>query len=74
VAGKRWGELSPGQRRGFIVACIVQVALAAVAWTDLARRPQERVNGRKPLWAAAIAVNFIGPLAYLRWGRAKDTR
>jgi len=27
------------------------------------------VNGPKPLWAAAIAVNFVGPLAYLRWGR-----
>ena len=51
----------------------VQVGLAAVAWTDLARRPQERVNGRKPLWAAVIAVNFIGPIAYLRWGRAKTT-
>jgi hypothetical protein len=74
VTRKRWGELSAGQRRGFIVACAVQVVLAAVAWTDLARRPQARVNGRKPLWAAAIAVNFIGPLAYLRWGRAKDTR
>lgn len=74
MARQRWGELSPGQRRWFVLASMVQVALAALAWTDLARRPQERVNGRKPLWAAAIAVNFVGPLAYLRWGRAKDPR
>ena len=72
MSHKRWSELSPGQRRGFVVASAVQVALAAVAWTDLARRPAERVRGRKPLWAAAIAVNFAGPIAYLRWGRAKE--
>jgi hypothetical protein len=67
-----WSDLSTGQRRGFVAAATAQLALAAVAWTDLARRPEERVNGRKPLWAAAIAVNFVGPIAYLCWGRAKE--
>jgi hypothetical protein len=47
----------------------VQVALAAAAWTDLARRPADRVNGRKPVWAAVIALNFIGPLLYFSRGR-----
>ena len=68
-----WHELSVGQRRAFVVASGIQVALAAIAWTDLARRPPEQVNGRKPLWAAVIAVNFFGPLAYLCWGRRKGT-
>jgi hypothetical protein len=72
MSHKHWSDLSPGQQRGFVVASAVQIALAAAAWTDLARRPQERVRGRKPLWAAAIAVNFLGPIAYLFWGRAKD--
>jgi uncharacterized protein with LGFP repeats len=27
------------------------------------------VNGRKALWAAVIAVNWIGPLSYFPWGR-----
>jgi hypothetical protein len=36
---------------------------------DLARRPPASVNGRKDVWAAAIAVNFVGPLAYFAWGR-----
>lgn len=49
----------------------MQIGLAAAAWTDLARRPQEAVNGRKPLWALGIAVNFVGPIAYLCLGRAK---
>lgn len=68
---RHWKDLTPAQRKVFIAASAVQIGLAAAAWTDLARRPQERVNGRKPLWAAAIAVNFVGPIAYLLWGRAK---
>lgn len=68
---QHWRDLKPSQRRVFVVASAVQVGLAALAWTDLARRPQAAVNGRKPLWAAAIAVNFVGPIAYLRWGRAR---
>ncbi|HET9139808.1 PLD nuclease N-terminal domain-containing protein [Actinophytocola sp.] len=68
---RHWKDLTPTQRAAFVSASAVQIGLAAAAWTDLARRPQERVNGRKPLWAAAIAVNFVGPIAYLLWGRAK---
>lgn len=70
---QRWRDLTPGQRRAFLAASAVQIGLAAAAWTDLARRPQECVNGRKSLWGAAIAVNFIGPIAYLCWGRSKTT-
>ena len=66
---RHWTDLTPGQRAWFVGASGVQVALAGLAWTDLARRPQERVRGRKPLWAAAIGVNFIGPIAYLLFGR-----
>jgi hypothetical protein len=47
----------------------LQLFLAATAWSDLARRPARQVNGRKGVWAAVIAVNWIGPLAYFRWGR-----
>ncbi|MFC4857259.1 PLDc N-terminal domain-containing protein [Actinophytocola glycyrrhizae] len=47
--------------------------LAAIAWNDLAHRPQEDVKGRKRLWALAIAVNFVGPIAYLRYGRRENT-
>jgi hypothetical protein len=72
MSRKHWSELSTGQRRTFLAASVVQIALAATAWTDLARRPAEKVNGRKPLWAAAIAVNFVGPIAYLCWGRTKE--
>lgn len=66
---QRWADLSTGQRIALGVAGSVQAALAAAAWTDLARRPASQVNGPKPVWAALIAVNFVGPLAYRRWGR-----
>lgn len=66
---RRWSDLSPAQQRAIIAAGVVQVALAAAAWTDLARRPAAGVRGPKAAWAAAIAVNFVGPVAYFAWGR-----
>lgn len=66
---RHWRDLSPTQQRVIIAAGVVQVALAAAAWTDLARRPTSRVRGPKAAWAAAIAVNFVGPISYFAWGR-----
>lgn len=67
---KRHGrDLSRGEQVAVIALGTVQIGLAAVAWTDLARRPAEAVHGRKPWWALAIGVNFVGPIAYLRFGR-----
>lgn len=65
----RWSDLSTGQQRAIIAIGIVQAGLATVAWVDLARRPAEQVAGPKAAWAAAIAVNFVGPVAYFIWGR-----
>jgi hypothetical protein len=65
----RWADLTPGQQTAILVLGSVQLSLAVTAWIDLARRPAARVNGRKPLWAAIIAINWIGPLSYFRWGR-----
>jgi hypothetical protein len=58
-------------RRRIVLAVLaaLQLALAGAAWTDLARRPARLVRGPKWIWALVIAVNFIGPLWYFRWGR-----
>ena len=69
MARKRWAELSPRQQAATLTAASVQLSLAATAWVDLARRPAAAVNGRKAFWACVIAINFVGPLAYFRWGR-----
>lgn len=68
---KHWSDLSAPQRGAFVTMSAVQLGLGAAAWADLARRPQEAVNGRKPLWALAISVNFVGPIAYMCFGRSK---
>jgi hypothetical protein len=72
MPNRNWSDLSPQQRTGMIVAGAVQLALAAAAWTDLARRPAEQVNGPKGVWAVVIAVNFVGPISYLVFGRRRD--
>ena len=69
MARKKWTELTGGQKAAVVLLGSLQLSLAATAWSDLARRPARQVNGRKGLWAAVIAVNWIGPLAYFRWGR-----
>ena len=66
---RRWRDLPPWQQRAIAVAGTVQVALALAAWADLARRPAAAVTGSKRAWAVVILVNFLGPLAYFRWGR-----
>lgn len=68
---RRWSDLTSQERTGLIVAASVQLALAATAWTDLARRPAELVRGPKLAWAAIIAVNFVGPIAYFVLGRRR---
>jgi Phospholipase_D-nuclease N-terminal len=64
-----WSDLTPQQQTAVLVLGSVQLSLAATAWADLARRPRETVNGSKPGWAVIIAINFVGPIAYFRWGR-----
>lgn len=66
---RTWNDLTPRQQTAVLVLASIQMSLAATAWTDLARRPAGSVNGSKPRWALIIAINFVGPIAYFRWGR-----
>ena len=66
---RRWDEWSTRSKVLVMLLTAVQVSLAVSAWTDLAQRPTEQVNGRKSRWAAIIAVNFIGPMLYFGRGR-----
>jgi hypothetical protein len=71
MPAQQWSDLSPGRQTGMLIAASVQLALAATAWTDLARRPAALIRGPKALWAVLIAVNFIGPLSYFVVGRRR---
>lgn len=67
---RSWSELSPTAQTALLTAACVQVSLAVTAWVDLARRPAGQVRGPKPVWAAVIALDFVGPVAYFVKGRA----
>lgn len=69
---RQWRDYTPAQRTGMVVLGALEVGLAVAAWTDLARRDQREVRGRKWVWALVIAINFVGPLAYFRWGRQAE--
>jgi hypothetical protein len=64
-----WRELDPKQRVAVAVLGCIQLGLAIAAWRDLARRPAVLVNGNKRMWAAIIAINWVGPIAYFAKGR-----
>ena len=69
MARKKWSDLTSGQQTAILVVGCIQLSLAASAWADLARRPASEVAGSKARWAAIIAINFVGPLAYFARGR-----
>lgn len=62
---RSWSELSNPQRAVVVVGGAVEVVLTAIAARDLARRPASEVHGSKPLWALALMVQPVGPVAYL---------
>lgn len=68
---RRWDELSAPAKVLLMLLTSVQISLAVSAWTDLARRPPDQVNGSKKAWAAVIGLNFIGPVLYYRRGRRR---
>ena len=69
MAKKKWSDLTSGQRKAMIALGTVEVALASAAYIDLIRRPANQVNGSKGTWAAIIAINIVGPIAYFTRGR-----
>lgn len=64
-----WSDMSPGRKAVVAVVGVVQLGLATTAWRDLAQRSADQVNGPKGLWAAIIAINWVGPIAYFVKGR-----
>ena len=68
----QWKDLSTRQRVTIFALGVVQLALASLAWRDLAHRPRERVRGPKRLWGFVIAVNWVGPLSYFTVGRKRS--
>ena len=66
---RSWSDLSDRSKTAILVLGSVQLSLAVTAWINLFRRPAHQVRGSKVVWAAVIAVTFVGPAAYFRLGR-----
>ncbi|MEE1621705.1 PLD nuclease N-terminal domain-containing protein [Zafaria sp. Z1313] len=66
---KKWSEIPPKARWRIAVVATAQIALQGYVLRDIARRPRSEVRGPKPAWVAASFLNFIGPVAYLFFGR-----
>lgn len=70
-AKKSWSDMTPTQKRVAVAAGIVEVALTTWCLRDLKQRPATMVRGPKALWAPAMSVQPVGPIAYLVWGRKR---
>jgi len=69
---KQWNDFKLWQKIAIIKLALVQIGLFISAWRDLSGRPTEKINGSKPMWRAALFLNFIGPLAYFVRGRKQS--
>lgn len=69
---KKWDDLHPALRTAIKLGALADVVLKVYALVDVAKRPEEEINGSKEAWVPALVlVNSVGllPCAYLRWGR-----
>lgn len=66
--GQHEKKASAPARIALGIVGLVQVAVAFLAFWDLAHRPDREVRGPKPVWIPAILVNWIGPAAYFLFG------
>ena len=66
-----WSELNPKTRVAVVALGVAQVALAGAAYRDLARRRPKELHGSKTFWRVALLVNWVGPIAYFRYGRRR---
>lgn len=70
MRNRKWSELTPAQKTVMLTLISVEVSLTATALVDLVRRPADQVHGRKGVWALALFVQPVGPVAYL-WTHRK---
>jgi hypothetical protein len=69
---KKWSELSRLQQAAVLSGGAVQLLTTASAVKDWFRRPDTEIRGPKWLWLPLLAVQPIGPSAYLKFGRSRS--
>lgn len=66
-----WSDLSQNEQYAVIGGAAVELVLKLTAWHFLYHDPKEKIRGSKWAWFPVTLVNFIGPLAFLLFGRKK---
>ncbi len=66
---KQWNELTGQEKVGLIGLSTIQLALLGAALWDICHRPATEINGKKWVWTMVSFLNFVGPLAYFKFGR-----
>ena len=77
VMGRRWSDISQGQRRAIIAAAAVEGALKIAALVDMRRRPASQIRGPRWLWATSVTVVSsagVLPASYFLFGRRFETQ
>lgn len=73
AAQKRsWSDLSPQSRTAIIVLSVFEAIFTFIAVRDLRKRPRDQVRGPKLLWTLSFAIQPVGPIAYLGFGRRRS--
>ncbi len=68
---KRWDDLSGAQKGAIVLSGVVQLGLLVAALVDIYRRPAGEIRGGNWLWAAAVFINYVGPISYFLFGRKR---
>ncbi len=66
---KQWNELTGKEKVGVIGLSAIQLALLGAALWDIRHRSATDINGKKWVWTMVSFLNFVGPLAYFKFGR-----
>jgi len=62
--------MTPEQKKKLAAVLVpVQVVLAALAWRDLRRRPDDQVRGPKRFWRVFVLLNPGNAVVYWLAGR-----
>jgi hypothetical protein len=66
-------KLSSPAQAAIVAITVWNLWLTVSAELDIQRAPANEVRGRKVFWRLVSLTNTVGPLAYFRWGRRRET-
>jgi hypothetical protein len=64
-------QLTDKQKQILAVVLVIHLIMARLTWSDLRRRPDVGVRGRKGIWRTWSLLNTTGSLAYWTLGRRR---